>query len=30
VLASILTKDDPYVLASNDPEDAQLIGGQSR
>jgi hypothetical protein len=28
--ASSLTKNDPYVLVSNDPEDAQLISWQSR
>ena len=27
---SSLTKNDPYVLVSNDPEDAQLISWQSR
>jgi hypothetical protein len=29
-MASPLTKNDPYVLVSNDPEDAQLISWQSR
>jgi hypothetical protein len=27
---SALTKNDPYVLVRNDPEDAQLISWQSR